>query len=426
MSSNQLAIVRKDMDAVLADAGALDLRHVIMAQAAIMKVDESLLEIPENVGELIKSMHYTRKYGLVPGVDMHVMPFNANVERADDKGRAVKVWEKRISVVVGEQAYKKSAKAQAAKERDFIDFETEEMAQEELEAYVKAHLPLVVLTAQDRGVRARVMSLKTAQLYQTMGRTYNPEWSYGFCFLKGPKGNDGKFRKGDADRIPNQRTPLDVATRRAIKNAIMKKYPLMAIDDRTPEQRIAQVVDMAAEDTSDPHADAMMVDVSPSLDDDCLFVVDNPPMQEPPSSLDDVAPIDQNGYAPDAAETKANQPALHEAIRAQLTDKAKQFVEWATQMDASPSDGACTEAQYRFLFSLFRNLAGKGYEAAALAVVFDREVSEDNRPGFKITKQLLDILPETRGKGEDKQPNENHRADIAGIIEMIGQMVQAE
>jgi hypothetical protein len=81
------------------------------------------------------------------------------------------------------------------------------------------------------------------------------------------------------------------------------------------------------------------------------------------------------------------------------------------------------EAQYRFLFSLFRNLAGKGNESTAMAVVFGREVSEDNRPGSKITKQLLDILPEARGRGDDRQANENYRADIAAIITQIGQMI---
>jgi hypothetical protein len=423
MTNNQFAIVRKNMDTVLAEAGALDFRPVIMAQAAIMKVDEALLEIPENVGELIKSMHYTRKYGLVPGVDMHVMPFNSNVEREDEKGRTVKVWEKRISVVVGEQAYKKSAKAQALRERDFIDFETEELTQDELETYVKANLPDVVLTSQDRGVRARVLSASTARMYRDMGRKYSPEWSYGFCFLKGPKDRNGKFRKGDADRIPNQRTPLDVATRRAVKNAIMKKYPLMAIDDRTPEQRIAQVVDMAEEDTPDPHADAMPLSNGNALDDDCLFVVDEPlgsPVESP--SADTYDPDAEWRAIPDAAETDAQPRYAH--LRDELTDNALKFVEWCASLDSG--DKPCTEKQYGFLLSLIRGITGEGTEEAVLEVMFGASISADGRrPGFKITKQLLDILPKTRGRGEDKQPNESYRADVADIIKTIGQMVQA-
>ena len=444
-NNNQFAIVRKEMDAVLADAGALEFRPVIMAQAAIMKVDESLLEIPENVGELIKSMQYTRKFGLVPSIDMHVMPFNTNVARTDEKGREVKVWEKRISVVVGEQAYKKSAKVQARNDRDFIDFETEEMTRESLRAYVSEHMPKVDLTPQDRGIRARVLSANTARMYKDMGRLYDPEWSYGFCFLQGiPRVYNGKktYPKGDADRIPNQRTPLDVARRRAVKSAIMVKYPLVAIDDRTPEQRMAQVLDLAIEESPAPHANALPVNTSPAVDNDCLFMVEDSAL---PDSLHDVAAIDPDGgMVPDdsrgradeadadwasipdkdASQASTQQSTGYAHLRDKLTGNAKQFVEWCAKLDADPKAGACTEAQYRFLLSLFKNLAGKGREEAALEVVFGRVVCAANRPGFKITKQLLDIIPSTSGKGDEKTDNEKHRADIAGIIEVIGQMVK--
>lgn len=239
------------------------------------------------------------------------------------------------------------------------------------------------------------------------------------------------------DMRGNTETAEQAAKRRAGKKAINATCTLKPIVADTASRMAYAQSSMEGEYRErrrvDPRDSAPPIVVNGStVDDDGLFIVDEePPPDDRWGRADkaDAAAYDSDAEwesipDKDASQAGAAQPTGYTHLRSHLTGKAKQFVDWAAELNMDPKDGACTEAQYRFLFSLFRDLAGKGREEAAMEVVFGAKVAVDDRPGFKITKQLLDILPATRGKGEKKTENENHRADICGIIEVIGQMVK--
>jgi hypothetical protein len=250
LATRELPIVRPQTDEILEQMGAIEMRNFILAQAAVFKVDAELLRIPENVGEIVKAAQYTRHYGFMPGVDMHMQSFRSKVKRIHAKtGGEIEVWEDRLALIVGEQAYKKSAQVQANQQRDWIDVPPEVLSDEDAAAYLARNYPNVERHENDRVARARVLSVQAINMYKMLGQPYDPEWSYGVCLWLGePKVYNGKksYPKADKDRIPNQRTPEDVAKRRAIKAAIMQKYGLVPLDNRTPEQRMAQVMTMSS------------------------------------------------------------------------------------------------------------------------------------------------------------------------------------
>jgi hypothetical protein len=333
-------------------------------------------------------------------------PFNGEIYiMSTGRKKVGNQWVDDYRAHVGVKGLRKKAREQAEFMTEFRDMTEDEVKRHRRGDY----------EPDDIGVECTLYRLDVAQTCARIGIPYKPVIAVGF-WRKRAKYNK-KNQSWSPDNTPNTWSDHQVAKKRAEINAIKEAFDLtlnVADPSVAGDENTVDVLSRRIESHDRDHAIPATVHV---VDDDGIFAVDSAP--DLPSSLNDVDPIDQTG----ANEPKANQPAPHEAIRAQLTDKANQFADWATQMDASSSDSACTEAQYRFLFSLFRNLAGKGNESTAMAVVFGREVSEDNRPGSKITKQLLDILPEARGRGDDKQANENYRADIAAIITQIGQMV---
>lgn len=456
-----LALARPSMDAVLAEMGALEMRPFLLAQAAIMKLDPALLDIPENVGELVKAGQYVRHYGMMPGVDMHMQTFNTKVKRMNDAGQEVEVWEKRATLVIGEQAYKKSAQIQANAQRDFIDIETEQLTPDDLDAHVKANFPNVERHLADRGARARVLSASASQLYRNMGRIYDPEWSYGFFFWLGePKVYDGKksYPKGDKDRVPNGRSGMDVAIRRAVKAAIMRKYALVPVDKRNEAQRMAQVFDMAAEDApTDPRSGALMADHR-GTDEDALWAVDPTPRSQKPASTEkQESRVTEEGEfrkvaAPGANENNGNGNGRQEppsestghpdddldhlfdkgpvdagdAIRyADLVDKLANgtltFAQWAKRTHAN-SNGPATKPMYQFLAGTLDVLVDKkGGHKAILEVLVGRPVASANPPGFDVTSKLLDALVrETTDKDTgEKLASATYRADVAQHIRVI-------
>lgn len=222
-----------------------------------MHVDPELLTIPANVGELIKAATYTRDYGYKPGIHLHMQTFNARVKTGRVLGNGKDEWitERRLALVIGEQAYKASAMLHAAATRDHIDFEETALTPDELDQYMRENHPDVERHANDRGARARVLSLNSMGMAREMGRAYEPEWAVGVALWLGvPKIYNGEktYPGGDKDRIPAGRTAADVARRRALKKAIMARYPLLPLDSLTADQRARRVLEQAMPDSPPP------------------------------------------------------------------------------------------------------------------------------------------------------------------------------
>lgn len=420
------AVVREPVDAVLAKLGISDERNraFIMSQAAVMKVDTGLLDIPENVAEVVKSAKYTQEYGFMPGIHLHMQTFKSKAKRKGANGATVEVWEERVTLVVGEQAYKASARQHAAAERDYIDFETETMTREELIAYVSANMPDVELTEEDRGARARVLSYKGAEIAKMMGKKYDPEWSYGFCFMKGvPKVYEGKksYPKSDRDRIPNQRTALDVAVRRAVKAAVMRKYPLVPIDKRSTEQRQMAVIDLAATETDDDRHAAPIAGKSVNYEDDgdILYASNGqpsgntqPPDEEEgqfvqaPETAGEASP--PNPFDDPNVGAQAEERRDYGAIADKLTGKAQEFATFAFRLHLD-SDQPSSSTQHNFLTSIIDKAVGQDVHRHVLSVLCRKYIGGGAHCGKKLASFLLDYISpnvaQVNEKGEKVKEN---------------------
>lgn len=419
MSQNFQAPVKYEPPTtVLAKLGIADERsqQFVFAQAAIMKVDPGHLDIPENIAEVIKSVQYTRQYGFMPGIHLHMTPFKTKAKRKLENGNAIEVWEDRVQLVVGEQAYKAAARIQANKEGDHIEFEWEALKPEELTEYIAETMPKdFELTDEDRGVRARVLSYKGAQMAVAMGRKYDPEWSYGFCFMKGiPKsGRDGKYYpKSDRERIPSQRTALDVAVRRAIKNAIMKQYHLTPIDGRSEEQRMNDVIVTAAQEEARQAEKNIMFAPRADLreeDGDVLFDYAPPTHRngasQPPTEDDGIEDgVFSDESAGDATPEPAdilNDPDIHEAV--------KGFVESLRKLE-QPGAKHATTPQYQYAVGVIDAICGKGSHGYVFDVIFSRPVSKEAPIAAAAAQEIFKRLCETKTVGRDEN-NKPIKAD---------------
>lgn len=408
-------------DVVLARLGFNDdaSRAFVYAEAAIMKVDSGLLDIPENIAEVVKAAQYTRDYGFMPGIHLHMQgPFNTEVMRKLPNGTSVKVSEKRMALVVGEQAYKAAARIQANKEGDHLEFEWEPLTEEAIAAYVEENMPKPFdLTKEDRGVRARVLSYKGAQIAISMGRKYDPEWSYGFCFVKGHRkeGQNGPYYpKSDRDRIPSQRVALDVAMRRAIKAAIMQKYHLVPLGEGTPEQRISQVMRTAAPDARNGWMHARDADSHAAVEDDgdVLFYGEH-------SNRDTVIDVKFSSTSTPSVSAPPPPDILNDAA---VAEPVKAFVRQVRGAER-PGARTATEKQYQYAIAVVEAITGKDTHGAVFSALWGREVDRQNPAAEAGLQVLFKHLCKTR---REKQGNEWVTVDNSDydpdVVQMLGEV----
>lgn len=437
-SEFQAPVVYEPPDTVLARLGFGDevAKAFIYAEAAIMKVDPGLLDIPENVAEVVKAAEYTRRYGLTPGIHLHMSgPYATEVERKRPDGTTVKLWEKRYALVIGEQAYKTAARIQAQRDGDYLDWEWEPLTPDEMRAYVAEHYPKgFELTDDDRMVRCRMLSLKAAQLARAMGRPYDPPWVYAGVHFKGVKSNRGTYPKSDQGRVPNQRTALDTAIRRGIKKATMQKYGLIPLDSRTEEQRIRDVM-RATE--SQPHDEWMhardvevtdYTDIDPTITDDETIVDMGSVMVTPAPDAEvevETEAGDNPFVAPDAG-VIAESSLPYADIADSLTGNEKKLADWSHQQHAAANEGPASPRQYQDLCKALSDATG-GQHVIVLSVLCRRHVSAANPCSADLASRLLNfILPKVKQDGGGYADNPRYRADIVESLVKIGQAAQEQ
>lgn len=441
-------VVRPQLDEALVKAGADEMRRLVLAEAAILRVDLDLLRIPENIGEVVKAAIFTRDYGFKPGIHMHMQSFKTKAKRVrEDGGGEVEVFEDRLALVIGEQAYKASMQIQANRARDYVDVEYEPMGAEEVAAYVRDNCPGVTSHKNDRGTRARVLSASAARMYADMGRKYDPEWTFGLSLWLGkPKEWDGKvtYPNGDEKRIPQGRTPQDVADRRAIKAAIMKKYPLLPLDNMTAEQRAQRVIEQAAPDSPLPagHDDDLPVTRHYERDEDGQILRAGSGRRPPKRAPVDNAPIDGDFRVDDDADEDVpfghvepeaqDNPFLDKeeppmpkidyaaAVPQKTSGNDQTFVEWARKRHRADG-GPATPAQYRYLAGVIDSICGGSSRAhnCVLEVLIGSPADTANPPSFVLAAKLLDFLCETRTVDGEKVANPDYRPDIVQIVKRL-------
>lgn len=167
----------------------------------------------------LKAAQYTIRFGATPGVHVYL------VKRGGKWGAepSLEMW-----------------KAMADRHAFLGNFryviETEPMAAAEVEA---ATPPNQKYSPKDRGCRARVLRLDLAREMRDLGLKYNPSWQTGFWrefAYEEQEYNEGarkyvKTGKWTSDTIPNQRTPEQVAERRASRAALIAAFNMIELDD---------------------------------------------------------------------------------------------------------------------------------------------------------------------------------------------------
>lgn len=116
-------------------------------------------------------------------------------------------------------------------------------------------------------------------------------------------------------------------------------------------------------------------------------------------------------------------PPLHQWVYDKLDGKLDgKFVDWSRTKHAN-SSGPATAAMYQYLAGVIDGITGNTTHRDVLAVLVGRPVNQDNPPGYDLVSQLLDWLPETVGKGEEKEPNPKHEPKYVPCIRAIGDLV---
>jgi hypothetical protein len=170
----------------------------------------------------LKAAQWVIRYGLTPGHHVYLVK-RGGTWGAED---ALEAW-------------KESAEKISSLRRSLFDVEFQEMSPEEVKA---ATPPGIRCHPEDQGWRARVLEFAKAREYRSMGLTYNPPWETGFWrkeayeeyeWTELPNGKKKKVPTGRfaSDTVPNQRTPSQVAKRRAHKAALKAAFHLIPLDE---------------------------------------------------------------------------------------------------------------------------------------------------------------------------------------------------
>ena len=413
-----------------------DIKALMMRQASIFGIPAEDVARADVQAALVKATQYAITYGYLPGIHVHMLPFNKKVKRADGREE----WVKSYEPALGEKAWKDSADKTAQMQGFSYLVETQEMTAEEVKRLTDAD-PTAEYTVGDAGFKARVLRSDHANIYRMMGRRYDPEWSYGFWRKKAKKNYKGEW---SSDEVPAQRGPRDVAERRAYKAALMKVFtPLPAdqFDEARRFQNLSHHVEIeTAVDASMPvqptavhyDEDGMLMHGAAEghyrtvvVDTDTGEITPGLPYDEPDEESADTYDADADFDAIPGA--GASVTAKYAALIDSLTGPSKDFAAWCRSKHAS-SEGPATEAQYRYLGATINKITGdplKGSHYAVLEVLTGRPTNSDNPPGYDLAKALLDWLPETKGKGAEKAANPAYQKKYADCVGVIWQVIQS-
>lgn len=337
-------------------------------------------------------------YRLVPGEDVHVIPFGDS-------------W----AVDLGIESWKKSADRYCAQHGITYHIVTEEMSLEELKERRGENYH-----ADDSGVVAYLWRSDKAAVYEIFGAKQSMSRACGVWAVK------AKLVKGDwkPDTIPTQRSKQDVAKRRAMKAVLKLEFSLDSLLASTPAEmrQNLDAIDMSirAIERSGEITQHRRTEVD---EDGCVVV----PAQATRYSPQDVEFVVVNEDEPDVDESEAEESSANEpgpnyaALAASLTGTEASFVRWARQTHLNGTGPASIE-QYRYLVGTLNAIAGHAEShRLLLGVMTGRHVSSDNRPAANLAAKLLDWLVK-ESKDEvtgEKMPNPAYRQDYADCVRNI-------
>lgn len=234
-----------------------EINQFMQRAAAIFQIPPEDVERPDVQASLTKATQNCLRYGYLPGIHVHMIPFNRKMKVAhpNKPNETVEQWVTTYAPDMGEKAWKDSADRIAYTQGFIYDVEICPMTADEVKA-ATALIPDQKYHPNDAGCKARVLRSDHAKLYQMMGRKYDPEWCVGY-WRQIAKEYNGKVI---ADTIPNGRAPVDVARRRATKAALMAVFHLVPLDEYEESMRFKKLAAYVEEETA-PSTSAMPVGI---------------------------------------------------------------------------------------------------------------------------------------------------------------------
>lgn len=351
-------------------------------------------------------------YRLVPGEDVHVIPFGDN-------------W----AVDMGIETWKKAADRYCAQHGITYHIHTETMTEAELrERRGNNYHP------DDVGVVAYLWRSDKSAVYEIFGAKQSMTRACGVWAVK------AKQVKGEwkPDQIPTQRSKQDVAKRRAMKAVLKLEFSLDSLLAATPAEMRQNLNALDMSIRAEERRTAMPASRRYEIDEDGLVVVEPKPMRRAVQDVEfvvahneptdeDAPDIDDALESQEEAQNEAHDVDPHavdyRSLAAKLQGLQGKFVDWARQAHAD-SHGEATKEQYRYLVGILNAITGnKESHRLVLGVMTGRHTDSDNPPGIKLAGKLIEWLAETT-KDEvtgEKINNPAYRKDYVECVKGIFQ-----
>lgn len=415
-----------------------ELNAIIERMEALIPIeltDQERKNLPDKVRNLnnsyLKAAQLSVFYRLIPGVDIHILPFGSN-----------------YSVDVGVEAWKKAADRYCSLHGISYHAVYEEMDPEELKRRRGANY-----TSEDVGYICYLWRSDKAAVYEIFGAKEAITKGYGHWAKKAKQVNN----VWKEDQIPVQRTKHDVARRRALKAALKSEFSLDSLLAAAPNE-VAEGLKWLDKDASRSLEDREPMQKKETIITEEGFIVEEPTIvkrdpnrEEEEGSWEDgvwgdLEPEepeeeDDNGHWEDAPleEDMIGDPELaaeYREIGEKLEGQALTLLEWSRKQNAE-SNGPADVLQYRILVGEVDKIIGRYHHNLLFGVLLGREVHSDNPPGEKFVRYLLHFIQkEVPVKGDDgksikegkkvkKQDNPGYRETFVEAIkvawEQIGQ-----
>lgn len=441
--------------------------YLMQVYAGMLGIPSSQASKTEVQAVIGKAVQRSVQYGWQPGVHMHTVGFWRKAQQGETPERQDgKVYE--ITLVDGEKAWWDSA-ARWRDERG-IDWtpKYKNMTRQEVEHECK--LQNMPFNDGCYGVYCKIVVKgeigNMLSLYGVDERTPVKDrmavvnalideipWAAGVY--------TGKKRTGkylNDDNLPTGTSAKDVAMRRAGKRAIMQSsLTLIPLDNFTEEQRVGQLTVNLRKEAQFQEQSHTMIAQRPepvreedgslffaSIGEDADFyrevkearagrgresqedgdvtvaewaaIPGAEPKRKPKAS--------HNGSTPKPAQNgdETEGAAIEYAhLYSELSDNAKKLVDWTRTLQNN-SDGPATDAMIGTLKGCIKAAASENTRKAIVEIMIGSAMI---KPGYKVAKELIDVLKKTEGRGDAKRERSEYRQDVADIVHYLGELVAA-
>lgn len=356
-------------------------------------------------------------YRLVPGEDVHVIPFG-------------RTW----AVDMGIETWRKAADRYCSLHGITYHIHTEEMSLDELKERRGADYH-----ADDCGVVAYLWRSDKKDAYEIFGAKQSMSraagiWAKQSKWIKPFEGKAGYWQE---DNIPTQRSKQDVAKRRAMKAVLKLEFSLDSLLAATPAEVRQNVQYLESDIRHEEMRRAVPNDRRPEIDEDGFIVVEATKPRHASQDVEFVVADDEEpdvdelfDQEDDMADTLIDDSPEPEGIDYRslariLTGAELSFVQWTKRIHGG-NGGPASIDQYRYLVGVLNSITGdKTSYRLLLGVMVGRHVDSSQPPNVYVCSKLLEWLVEFR-KDEvtgAKVKNPAYRADYVETVKAIWQTV---